>query len=272
MKLSDLLRMLEKQTGAILSIEPCHPAFSNVEDLKLQPDQYLHHSPYCVFAKQAGGIQICSENKKHSLKIADNGRAFAGICPNGIREIVQPISLDNIIVAVLYAGHLASSRKLATINGQQYSGPRPVVLSIQSEQKLRQQLRFVATLIRWEILLWQKQGGHATHRHDEQYYLDHVDFFIAHRYTENISLTELAVKLKINPNYLGGIINRGTGHNFRRLLNLRRVDEAKTYLRFHHSLNITEIATITGFADSNYFSTVFRQITGKSPRHYRNEK
>jgi AraC-like DNA-binding protein/quercetin dioxygenase-like cupin family protein len=48
-------------------------------------------------------------------------------------------------------------------------------------------------------------------------------------------------------------------------------------LRIHKALNmlintemsISEIADITGFEDSNYFSRMFRQFTGNSPRDYR---
>ena len=265
MKLSDLLRLLEKQTGAVICLEPRHPAFSSVDDLRLQPDQYLHHGPYCVFAKQAGGMQVCSDNKAESLKLAESGRAFTGICPHGLRELVQPVMFDSSLAAVLYAGHLASGRELAAINSKHYSGRPAPTLTAESEYELRRQLRLAAALICWEIALWKKQGGHGGRRHDDQYYLDQVDFFIAHRYAENISLAELADTLKVNPNYLGGIIRRRTGYNFRQLLNRRRVEEAQTYLRFHSWLNITEIAAMSGFTDSNYFSTVFRQITGMTP-------
>jgi two-component system response regulator YesN len=34
-------------------------------------------------------------------------------------------------------------------------------------------------------------------------------------------------------------------------------------------MSISEIADVTGFEDSNYFSRMFRQFTGNSPRDYR---
>jgi AraC family L-rhamnose operon transcriptional activator RhaR/AraC family L-rhamnose operon regulatory protein RhaS len=38
----------------------------------------------------------------------------------------------------------------------------------------------------------------------------------------------------------------------------------------HNSkLNITDVAYETGFGDSNYFSRMFRRVTGKSPREFR---
>lgn len=272
MKLSELLRLLEKQTGAVLCLQPRHPAFSDFDDLRLQPDQYLHHGPYCVFAKQAGGLPVCSTNKTRSMELAGRGRAFTGVCPYGLRELVQPVMYENNLAAVLYAGHLSAGREPAEVNGQSYTGRRLPSLTSDQEAALRRELRLAAALIRWEITLWQEKGGHGGRRHDEQYYLDQTDFFIAHHYSEDISLGELAATLRVNPNYLGGIIRRRTGSNFRQLLNRRRIEEAKTYLQFHRGLNITEIAAMCGFADSNYFSTVFRRITGRSPRTCRGRK
>lgn len=272
MKLADLLRLLETRTGAVVCLEARHPAFSAVADLRLQPDQYLHHGPYCVFAKQSGGIQVCAGNKTRSVQLAEKGHAFSGTCPHGLRELAQPVMVKGVLAAVLYAGHFAGNAKLAAVNGQAYPGRPPAALTADTERELRRQLRFAAELIHWEIALWEKQGGQGGRRHDEAYYLQQADFFIGHRYAEAVSLADLAAVLNVNPTYLGGILRRRTGQNFRQRLNGRRIEEAKTYLRFHAALNITEIAAMSGFADSNYFSTVFRRLTGMTPRAYRRKK
>ena len=57
--------------------------------------------------------------------------------------------------------------------------------------------------------------------------------------------------------------------NFRELLLERRIREAKVYLKLHRNHSITQIATLCGFHDSNYFSTCFHRLTGVSPRQYR---
>ncbi len=269
MKLSDLMRQEEQKTGAVICLEPRHPAFFSVKDLKLQPDQYLHHGSYCVFVKNAGGLLICAAAKKNCMQLAAHGKNFSGICPNGIFELVCPVMFKNELAGVLFAGHMTSKRELADINGIKYDGV-PLPDSTSERKKIvHRELKFLRDLIIKEIELWRENGGGTGKRKDENYYLEHTQFFIDHHYSENVSLSDLADMLKVTPDYLGGIIIRKTGHNFRYLLNQRRVEEAKTYLRFHPELNVTAIALQCGFADSNYFSTVFKRYIDKSPRDYR---
>lgn len=50
-----------------------------------------------------------------------------------------------------------------------------------------------------------------------------------------------------------------------------RIEKSMEYLT-STNLSITEIAALTGFNDSNYFSKVFRNQKGCSPTQYRNFK
>ena len=77
--------------------------------------------------------------------------------------------------------------------------------------------------------------------------------------------------LKVNPNYLGSLIRRKTGSSFRALLAHRRMEEAKIYLKLHKHLTVTKVARLCGFSDSNYFSSVFRKLCGKTPLEYKKE-
>lgn len=272
MKLSELMRLEEQKTGVVICLEPRHPAFFGVEDLKLQPDQYLHHGAYCVYAKNFGGIQTCASAKNNCMQLAARGRCFSGICPNGIFEQVYPIMYETELAGVLFGGHMVSERGLKEINGHIYNGPPLPGPTSERKSALHYELELMSKLIIKEIDLWREKGGTAGKRRDESYYLEHTQFFIDHHYSENVSLGDIADMLRVTPDYLGGIIIRRTRHNFRYLLNMRRVEEAKTYLRFHPKLNITAIALQCGFGDSNYFSTVFKRYTNMSPRDYRTER
>jgi AraC-like DNA-binding protein len=48
-----------------------------------------------------------------------------------------------------------------------------------------------------------------------------------------------------------------------------RIRRAMDYMSAaNHEVRISEVAALSGFDDSNYFSRVFRQVTGQSPRQY----
>jgi AraC-like DNA-binding protein len=47
-----------------------------------------------------------------------------------------------------------------------------------------------------------------------------------------------------------------------------RIEDAKLLL-LNSELTVTEIAFSVGYGDSNYFSNIFKQKVGMSPRDYR---
>ena len=52
-------------------------------------------------------------------------------------------------------------------------------------------------------------------------------------------------------------------------LNHLRVEKAKKFLRDRPDLNLTDIGLECGFANGQYFSTVFKRISGIAPIEYR---
>jgi len=68
--------------------------------------------------------------------------------------------------------------------------------------------------------------------------------------------------------YISHVFNRCVKQNINEFINNLRIDEAKSYLA-NTSLPIKVIADRVGFNDPNYFSKVFKHITGTSPTMYR---
>ncbi|MDD5603976.1 MAG: helix-turn-helix transcriptional regulator, partial [Eubacteriales bacterium] len=56
--------------------------------------------------------------------------------------------------------------------------------------------------------------------------------------------------------------------NFSSYLNLKRVETSKRLLA-DSSVNLLEIAGLSGFEDQSYFTKVFKKYTGTSPGKYR---
>ena len=94
-------------------------------------------------------------------------------------------------------------------------------------------------------------------------------FLFSRTLAENIGIAELAETLHVHKGHLGEQLKKACGKSFRTMLAERRVDEAKVYLKRQQHLSIAHIATLCGFPDSNYFSTVFHRCTGMTPTDYR---
>ena len=87
-------------------------------------------------------------------------------------------------------------------------------------------------------------------------------------YNQGITLDEIAMKLKITPEYLGTQFHKEMSVTFSAYMKNYRMKKAKELL-IGTNLKLYEIAEKVGYSDSKYFSQVFRECTGQLPTEYR---
>ncbi len=267
MNLQTAIRRLESKLGTVVNLEVLHPAFAEIEELQLAPDQYHHHGDYCRWTKkQPNGISACSANKARSRKIAARGKAFWGFCPKGIWDYAQPVLLENELVAIVYIGYLLPP---GTELPSGWSGRQPGVLSRERRREIGTCADFLARFVSLELEQYAESSSRHGKKREETFYMEQCRHFIGRLYHLNPALADLAEMLHVNVNYLGGVIRKTSGKSFRELLTERRIQESEHLLRFfNHKYNISEIGYKCGFLDSNYFCTVFKKWVGLSPREY----
>ena len=263
----DLMRLVEKENSIAVSLEVCDPVFLHCEELKLAPDQYLHHIPFCRAAKQHDGNRSCSRNKTRSRDIAQHGRCFCGKCPFGVLEFAVPVRFENRIAAVLYLGGWTEPD---WVPPDFFHGEAPRTAGKNWRSELSVQAFFLRRTLELELRAVALRGGMITvKRRDEQFYVRNCLAFIQDHYQENIALADLADLLGVNPNYLGGVLRKKLHTTFRERLTEKRLQEAEILLKLHPWLSISEIAFQCGFSDSNYFSALFRRKRGMTPTQCR---
>ncbi|OGV54560.1 MAG: hypothetical protein A2X49_11120 [Lentisphaerae bacterium GWF2_52_8] len=270
MDLASLLRYVENETGALIGVDAKHGAFFELESLRLTPDQYLHHGAYCRFVKLGGGIMGCAVNKDHSRALARHGRRFQGVCPFGVWELACPVLCQGELAAVLYMGHFQKAgTPMKAPPGKRWTGkPLPEITPAKIAE-LHRWATFLVKHIVLDIEIWLGSGGGRNKKRGEAFYIESSHRFIDCQFSKRIGLADLAETMRVNANYLGEILKKQHGKNFRQLLNERRVEEAKIYLQPQHALSISRVAAICGFDDSNYFSVVFKKHTGLTPSAFR---
>ena len=94
--------------------------------------------------------------------------------------------------------------------------------------------------------------------------LNYIDF----HYMEQLSLETLAARFSVNKNYLSSRFHKETGRTVTAYINQIRINRAAGLLR-HTSISIQQVAEQCGFADSNYFTRIFRKLVGVAPNEYR---
>lgn len=107
-------------------------------------------------------------------------------------------------------------------------------------------------------------AGAAPERTYARQARDYIDLHV----TENLRLRTVAAAIGISPSQMNRSFVRAYGVTPYRYFLSRRIDLACALLR-NTGLQVREIADQLHFADEHYFSSLFREKTGDSPRAYR---
>lgn len=91
---------------------------------------------------------------------------------------------------------------------------------------------------------------------------------IEQEFTNELTLTSLAERLFVNPNYLSSLFKIETGNTFTYHLTQARINKAKALLKTTN-LKIYQICEQVGYADQAHFSRIFKSIVGLSPYEFR---
>ncbi|WP_438432782.1 AraC family transcriptional regulator [Gorillibacterium sp. sgz500922] len=92
--------------------------------------------------------------------------------------------------------------------------------------------------------------------------------FIDDHFTEDLSLDQVAEHVHLNAFYFSKIFKQRVGETFIDYLTKLRIGKAKAFIE-EGALSLKEICYRVGYRDPNYFSRVFRKVTGITPSDYR---
>lgn len=85
---------------------------------------------------------------------------------------------------------------------------------------------------------------------------------------EELSLNRLASHFKKNPSVLSNLFSKETGQPLTKFIHQTRIQEAVMLFHTTH-MSVSEVALAVGYQDFSYFSKIFSQNVGCSPREYR---
>ncbi|WML31498.1 helix-turn-helix domain-containing protein [Neobacillus sp. OS1-32] len=124
------------------------------------------------------------------------------------------------------------------------------------------------------ILFIQKifHGAESNIRHYQQDPVERGIAYIEANFSNSqLRLEDVAHYVDRNPSYFSHLLLTKTGSSFSDLLTGIRMKEAKRQL-LESSKPIKEISLLTGYQNANYFSRIFKETVGMSPREFRNKK
>lgn len=102
-----------------------------------------------------------------------------------------------------------------------------------------------------------------------KYIIDAVKEYINKNYMKDITLTEVASHVYVNPSYLSYIFKEVVGVNFVHYLTDCRIQKATILLK-DPKYKVYEVGEMVGYNNSRYFSEIFKKYIGITPYKYRN--
>lgn len=89
--------------------------------------------------------------------------------------------------------------------------------------------------------------------------------FVAQNYSESLSLAAACKMAATSKTYFCRFFKRITGHSLRSYHNVVKVQMAEHLLK-DRRLSVADVAIRLGYHDSNYFSTIYKRMTGTPPK------
>lgn len=96
---------------------------------------------------------------------------------------------------------------------------------------------------------------------------DKVDLIIEERFMEEISMDDIAKMLNVSKEHMMRCYKKEKNETINNKLKARRIEEAKNLLKFTN-LSFTEIAYSIGYSTSQYFSSIFKDQVGLTPKEF----
>jgi len=238
--------------------------------IALEADTQANYVIYQDTIKDSSSISDYHEEEQVFCKLITQGKIQQAITSfSAIFHLISLAHKKNILKIksklLLLIGHVTRflptniSRLEKYINEEE----RLIQKIMASENSEELKISFINFLKNVDVLYLQDLKG------EENEVIREAIKFIDGSYAEEISLEEVAKRLNISYHYLSKLFKETTGKNFSDYLTELRIEKSKMLL-IKQKLSVKEISYLVGYNDANYFTKIFKKITGYTPSDYRN--
>jgi AraC-like DNA-binding protein len=248
---------------------------------------FVHKSPYCLFIKSNYDMLLRCRDSGRLLfkKCQSNDSFFLTSCYCGYTDFVMPVKYNDVpIVAICISGFKGKPEMMERRMGyacKRYGQSKETLSqaytrSLWVEKPNFEHMKIVCGILGDFFLMYFsslvskglvnpsapyiKEPAHL-------YVLASILEYIQFHYTEDIRVSDIAAFCRCSESYINHIFKKNMNRNINFYINEVRINEAKK--RLISGEQIGNIATLCGFSDPNYFSVVFKKISGVTPMEFK---
>lgn len=265
--LTELLKDLHNTTGFRISIHDI-----NFKEIAGYPPE---GSLFCRMIHKSDKIySMClAEDRERFLEAKENQKTIIYKCQFGLYEAISPIYNYNTLSGYLIMGQIAKKDDFYAM--EIYDSVKPY-LNNDSEELLR----IIKTIpvidekiINSSINLMTVCASYLTLTNKVKTGandLGELIFrYLYNNYPEKITFESMCNKFHCCKSTLINAFKRTYNTTIMQKLTEIRIDESKKLLK-ESDISISEISLVVGFSDQSYFSKIFKEYCGMTPREYRN--
>lgn len=119
-----------------------------------------------------------------------------------------------------------------------------------------------------ELAVFLSRTAELPVRHKEILGVEEAAAYIEAHYSENVSIAQVSELSNYSQRHFIRLFSAAYGKTPQQYLIDTRIRHSCALLK-RTNLSVTEIAIRCGFSDANYFSRIFRRVTGFAPNNYR---
>lgn len=230
-----------------------------------------YHSLYEIYFLEDGNCTYIIDNKVYNVQSGD-----IVIIPDGI---IHHTKYDNIehsrILINCTCKYIPDSLQSSISTGNYlYRNPfvtdetRKILEKIEAEYNLKDSFsdEIISCHTHSLLYLLMRNTESCIDIDDGNRVIEQAVAYIKENFASDITLSSLAKMFSVSPEHFSRLFKKETGLGFSKYLNSLRLQYAEQLLKNADGQNITKVAEICGFEDSNYFSKKFKEVYGISPK------
>ena len=271
--ISTYLTFLSEQYGLSISVHMPGDLFRDYRELI---PYHIHRSRFCEAVKEALMPRFCCQNCQRMVVAAlcADPTPRYGRCVFGMEEYILPIRLDGRVLGFIsvtgYASDPAEAIRTAERRFARMGLPAPALAECAAalSRELPPPALLNTLLCPIADLVGMLPLRVRTKNRPVNYGCSFLMEYIELHYDEKLTTARLAQASHCSVSYINHAFKSFTGISVSRYIAETRIRYAKKLL-CEEKLTIKATALSVGYDDTNYFSVVFRSVTGMTPTEWR---
>lgn len=241
----------------------------------------FHLNPYCRYIKTVTeNWNICVKKQYKVFEKCKDGEFF-GVCHAGVGEYVYPITVNGRNAGFISVGGFKGIDESAAqskaehfafknhIDKQKITDLRNEFLNRDIPDKKKIDTVIHPLLFMIESYLQKKEE--LTGLNNDNAVYTQLLRYVTENHNNRITMKDLSREMNCSVSTLSHIFKKENGMSISDYVEKLRLDEAKWLLR-QSGYSVTEISENLGFCNPGYFSSVFKEKFGVSPKEYRKSR